>query len=257
MDDNNSMQLDPLPQIPRRNIPRVALMCVSHGQLQLETVKSLLVTQTSPLVESAIVLMPNGPYMDQGRNRAVEQFYINPDLALYDWLLFIDSDVEFTPQDVVAVTSTPHAIVGGAYTSYHNGQQFVVAYNFGPGIHGPNTLLDLTVPELDAMPPTPTPIDAIGTGFLAIHRTAINRFTEFYESPQPWFAELTVAPDPSDESSSHLTGIHLGEDLTFCLRANAINIPVHIHPLVRLHHFKTIGIVMQPHPSTIAPDLKA
>jgi hypothetical protein len=249
MDDNTNNFPDPLPPIPRRNIPRVAIMCVSRGEIQLETVKSMLVVNSSPLVDSTIVLMPNGPYMDMGRNRAVEQFVVNPSLASFDWLLFLDSDVEFTPQDVVTVTSTPHAIVGGAYTSYHGGKQFVVAYNFGPGIHGPNTLLDLTVDELDAMPPTPTPIDAIGTGFLAIHRTAIDRFAEFYASPQPWFAELTVSPDPSDESTSQITGIHLGEDLTFCLRANAINIPVHIHPLVRLNHFKTYGIVMPPHPS--------
>jgi hypothetical protein len=186
--------------------------------------------------------------MDMGRNELTIEFYRNPGLG--EWLVFVDDDVAgWGYADLLDLTQHGHHIVGGAYSSPHDGKQFIVAYDWGPGIHGPMTLVDLTVDDLDAMPDRPTPVAAIGTGFLAIHRSVIEAFPHYYDPPQPWFAELTLLPpDIADVTA----GIHLGEDMTFCLRANALGVPVHIHPGVRLIHYKKLGITLPPHPDRVS-----
>jgi hypothetical protein len=236
-------------------MPHVVIGIVTAGVIQVETVKSLLaLNAASDRINATIVLLPNGPYMDAGRNRMMAQWFTNPALATAERMIFVDSDVVFTVDDVCAIAYSEHHIIGGAYASPHNGKNFVVAYRYDrpddePGTGGITDILrDLEVDELDAMS-GPSPVDAIGTGFLGISRAAAIRFTHYYESPEPWFAELSVNRPNTDEAVEAITGVHLGEDITFCLRAWAIGIPVHIDPTVRLIHFKTLGVQMPPHPS--------
>ena len=238
--------------------PRVVLGVVTSGLIQAETVVSLIAASASNEIDATVVIIPNGPYMDWGRNKMMAAWWMNPELSSAERLIFVDSDIQFTVADILAIAHSPHHIVGGAYASPHDGKQYVVAYNYADGHNGPYTLTDLTVEDLDAMP-GPTPVDAIGTGFLGISREAAARFLSVYHLPQPWFAEVTIPRVPSHLSASstpteteQLTGIQLGEDITFCLRAHAINIPVMIDPTVRLTHYKTAGIRMFPHPSVVA-----
>lgn len=236
--------IDVLP--PPSLTPTVCIAIPTSGDPEWETVQSLLPLTRYDWI--SFIGRPFGPYMDMARNELTIEFYRNPSLG--EWLLFVDDDVaDFTVDDIRAITTTGHHIVGGAYSSPHDGIEYIVAYNWGDGRHGPHTLLDLTLDDLDAMPPEPTPIAAIGTGFLAIHRSVLEAFPHYYDPPQPWFAELTILPP--DASSDITTGIHLGEDLTFCLRANALGIPVHIHPAIRLTHYKKLGIRLPPHPSRL------
>lgn len=243
---NPSYEDDPLANYlpPPSSTPTFCVAILTSGRPVWEMMRATLEAEKDPRV--TVIGKPNGPYMDQGRNELMIHFYRNP--ALGEWLVFVDDDVaDWTVDHLVELTRHGHHIVGGAYSSPHNGEQFIVAYNWGDGVHGPHTLIDMTVPELDALPPTPQPIAAIGTGFLAIHRSVVEAFPHYYDPPQPWFAELTLIPP--DSTGDITTGIHLGEDLTFCLRANALGIPVHIHPAVRLTHYKMLGITLPPHPS--------
>lgn len=236
--------LDALP--PPSDNPTVCIAIPTSGDPEWETLRCLLPLARHDWI--SFIGRPFGPYMDMARNELAIEFYRDP--ALGEWLLFVDDDVAaFTVDDIRAVTTTGHHIVGGAYSSPRDGIEYIVAYNWGEGRHGPHTLIDLTLADLDAMPPEPTHIAAIGTGFLAIHRSVLEAFPHYYDPPQPWFAELTVMPP--DASSDITTGVHLGEDLTFCLRANALGIPVHIHPLIRLDHYKKVGIHLPPHPSRL------
>lgn len=204
------------------------------------------------------VVIPNGPYMDQGRNRTAYTAMVAHDS---EWLLTLDDDLQFTPDHIEnliqwAVEHRIH-VAGGVYGSPHDGKTYAVAYrhdtnpdNLAPDGQ-PDGYIDLTVDEIDAMDPddpSTCQVAAVGTGFLLVHRSVMEVMRFIYAPPQPWFAELTVPmPDPRDEMSETI-GTHLGEDLTFCRRLWSIGIPVHLAPHIRLTHYKTLGITLPPHP---------
>jgi hypothetical protein len=237
--------------------PGSVTMCVtSAGRPTVQSAKSWLTYQLA-LPADPWVIIPNGPYMDQGRNRTTFAALASTQT---EWLLSIDDDVEFTPYDVADLIAwaTSHNIhvAGGIYPSPHDGKNFAVAYRHDPTSLGPDGLpdgyIDLTVEEIDAMDPNDPAtctVAAVGPGFLLVHRAVYELMRFVYAPPQPWFAELTVPmPDPRDEMEATI-GTHLGEDLTFCRRLWAIGIPVHVHPAIRLVHYKTLGVAIPPHPS--------
>jgi hypothetical protein len=237
----------------------VTIAVTSAGRPTIQAAKSWLNLQYVHRADDLIkwVIVPNGPYMDQGRNRTAWQ-----SLALYDteWVMTLDDDIEFSPQDLTDIIdwATRHGrhVVGGIYASPHDGINYAVAYrhdddNLAPDGQ-PDGYIDLTVAEIDAMDPddpTTCTVAAVGTGFLLVHRAVLELMRFVYAPPQPWYAELTVPmPDPRDEMEE-LLGTHLGEDLTFCRRLWAIGVPVHVHPAIRFVHYKTLGIQIPDHPS--------
>jgi len=195
------------------------------------------------------VVIPNGPYMDQGRNRTA---YTAMVAHQSEWLLTLDDDLQFTPEDIEnliqwAIEHRIH-VAGGVYGSPHDGKTFAVAYRTDESGDG---YVDLTTDEIDAMDPNDPKtcqVAAVGTGFLLVHRSVMEVMRFIYSPPQPWYAELTVPmPDPRSEQDETI-GTHLGEDLTFCRRLWSIGIPVHLAPHIRMIHYKTLGITLPPHP---------
>jgi GT2 family glycosyltransferase len=72
---------------------------------------------------------------------------------------------------------------------------------------------------------------ATGAAFLLIHRTALERIRDTSLDPAaPWFRESAVGVPLS----------LMGEDMTFCLRAAAANIPVHVYTGVQVGHMKPV-----------------
>ncbi len=77
-------------------------------------------------------------------------------------------------------------------------------------------------------------VQVAGTGAacLLIHRTVLERVEkEIGDKAAPWFRESV--------SGSRL----VGEDLTFCLRCAAANVPVHVHTGVHVGHMKTTMLI--------------
>lgn len=77
------------------------------------------------------------------------------------------------------------------------------------------------------------PVAGTGAAFLLMHRDALKRVASGWggKGPDlnyPWFREGTLGPRRQ-----------LGEDLTFCLRAQSAGIPVHVHTGVQVGHMKT------------------
>lgn len=247
-----------LPAPGQDDPPSVAIHYVSAGQPMFENVQSLLGLSTDKRLRAHVIGVTSGPYMDQGRNRATFNCL---SLTADEWMLCLDDDVAkpaSMADDILALVdfAVRHRahVVGGCYASPHDGRNFVVAYRHPDGPDGAvdlDSYRDLTVEEVDAMnpdDPTSCHIAAVGTGFLLVHRSILELMMHVYSAPQPWFAELTVN-DAGDTNSG--LGTHLGEDLTFCRRLWAMGIPVHLHPVVRLTHFKKVGITLPPHPSAV------
>jgi hypothetical protein len=74
-------------------------------------------------------------------------------------------------------------------------------------------------------------VSATGTGFLLIHRTVLEKVRDTSKDiAAPWFREMPVGEPLS----------LMGEDMTFCLRAGAAGIPVHVHTGVQVGHMKPV-----------------
>lgn len=241
----------PLPPLHTRlsGKPKLTICIVSSGSPALEAAKSWM--QLAKHENVRWVVMPNGPYMDAGRNRA---YFEGLSQTESEWFLTLDDDLEFDPDDLYNLIEwcefhSLH-VAGGMYVSPRETGDYTVAYRHDET--GDN-YIDLSIDEVDAMDPLhphTCHVAAIGTGFLLVHRSVLERMTFFYNSPQPWFAELTVQTPHPDNPRDLTLGTHLGEDLTFCRRLWALDIPVHIAPHIRLTHYKRVGFRPPSHPHT-------
>jgi hypothetical protein len=189
----------------------------------------------------------HGPYLDDGRNMCV-QWFLNHDDA--DYLLFIDSDIVFTPdqpyQLIQAMFDQGVTLATGVYYSVNvhpviSGITALV-YEWGNNPHMRH--LDSDEPVRDLIPKAPVhidayypqdklhPVDSAGAGFLAIHRSVLidMRDAARVGDPTPWFAELVI------------DGIHMLEDHVFCLRAASLNHRPHVLPCLELGHIKPLVV---------------
>lgn len=143
----------------------------------------------------------------------------------YDKILWIDSDIIFTPQDVIKAYESPYDIVSGAYL-FATGE--VVAYNevAGPAMH---------MEEIKTWT-EPRRILAAGMGFMAVKSGIFESLT------RPWFQSKIVTINVGTES---LTFPMLGEDLSFCYRANDLGYELWLDPSIKLIHEKSVKLTWE------------
>lgn len=146
-------------------------------------------------------------YIAKSRNQACKQFLDDTKL---EWLMFLDTDIVFKPQQVYELFDEAGAdkdIIGALYFGYCEGDLLPVWRRK----HGPNktygTLPRITFGTLEQY-------DAIGMGFTILRRRALEAMRKEYGSdPWTWFGHDLYGAS------------RLGEDITFCERAAAIGIP--------------------------------
>lgn len=170
-----------------------------------------------------------GPMIDQARNDIVEAFLAHPDQP--DWLLMVDADMVWTPADVrrlfEAADEKTHPVIGGL--CFANDQRAgtvwptMMVLSAGDDGEPPNMGRVMDWPRGEVVK-----IDATGGAFLLCHRSVYERMREAVgaANPAPWFF------------ISYLKGIRLGEDVSFCLRCRALDIPIHVHTGVSIGHVK-------------------
>lgn len=158
------------------------------------------------------------------RNIVTQRFLDKNDA---DWLLWIDSDMQWTPFDIDTLldAADPKAtpVLGGLCFGMAHGKPFPTIYHFAE-IDGQLTTIRVPHYERD----TVMQVAATGAAFLLIHRSALKAMAEHsFNEAFPFFQETQNGKDP------------VGEDLTFCLRLAALGIPVHVHTGVRIGHHKS------------------
>ncbi len=241
--------------------PRVVIATISRDSLRMGMVGGVIQSLQAGLVHG-FVMAESGPYLDSGRNRAVANCLEQPDDA-WEWLLFVDSDVEFTPQHV-ADLFRPYAeghldpvgypVIGGIYANPFadevpgeaEGDDRIgpVAYEWVSvtNLHGElegvptETFRRLSRKSLAALPSVRKMDDicqvaCVGTGFMGIHKSLLRAMEARYGQPLPWFDEPVH------------NAIHYGEDMGFCLRLMDMGYPVLVHRGVTPLHHKTIKLV--------------
>jgi hypothetical protein len=168
------------------------------------------------------------PRISEGRSQLVDAFLLTDD----EWLLMVDSDMGWIYDDFELLCKTADKdtvpILGGL--CFGGGRSigcFPTIYALVDEEGRPGLKRQVDYPKNSLLK-----VGGTGAAFLMVHRQVYiamrNRFGGTPENPHPypWFEERV------------LNGTPLGEDIAFCFRAAALEIPVHVHTGVKTRHLK-------------------
>lgn len=171
------------------------------------------------------------------RNMTVRNFL---DDRTAEWLFWVDTDMGFAPDTVERlwqVADPEHRpIVGALAFSQRQTQE--------DGAGGWRTTATPTVFDWEAVDGKEgfsvrwdyarnavTQVSGTGSACILIHRTVFERMAEAFDG-DTWYDRIW------NESMGQITS----EDLSFCMRANLLNIPVHVHTGVQTTHHKPVWL---------------
>jgi hypothetical protein len=169
----------------------------------------------------------------KGRNEIVANFL---DRTTAQWLLFVDSDMGFAPdaleQLLAAAHKTERPIVGGLCfglrregsdpdTHAERFRCFPTVYQWAErdDAVGFRIIADYPRGEL-------VTVGATGAAFVLIHRGALEKIRAAHGDE--WYSQITHPTGPTTFS----------EDMSFCIRAQACDLPIHVDTAVKTCHDK-------------------
>jgi hypothetical protein len=191
---------------------------IHPGEVRGEFAASLFVSAKEIPELMGLAVRQSGPRVAAARNRIVREFL----LTKFEWLLFIDSDMDWTPQHVRYLLETADAaerpVVGGLCFADQMGQLFPTIYQLDEeGSY--HVALDYPMDKA-------FPVDGTGAAFILIHRRVLERLEQKHSEPTPWFADSIV------------NGEERGEDLTFCQRVRDLGYPIYLDARAKIGHTK-------------------
>jgi hypothetical protein len=143
-----------------------------------------------------------------------------------DWLWFIDTDMTFPPEIVDRLVHSAHPrdrpIMGALCFSITDD------FKAAPTIYVVRP--DQKIGRVLDYPRNQIVRAWTGTGCLLIHRDVLERMREKWPKPWEWFVHAQIG----DEM--------VGEDITFCARAEELGIPVHVDTSIKCGHEKPVVI---------------
>lgn len=183
----------------------------------------------------------------------------------FSHMMWLDADIEFTPDDVAALWNLQTEIAVGAYQMKKTGARAYAAWKDG------NLVTDLSKFEV------PTSVDYAGTGFMLIAREAIERVYAHLQNQQSEVEQFlwklagpaprtvreeaiikllieSVAPRYDSPTGTvpalFMTPIHNGilesEDYFFCRMAREAGLHIVMNPHVRLKHWGQYAYAAEP-----------
>ncbi len=194
-----------------------------------------------------IAMIANESLVTRARNTLMAQFLANRQAT---HLMFIDADIDWTPEAVLALLLAEKEVVGGAYPMKKlNWTAMAEAARRGGGVTEMRNWSSVYVVNFvgGAPPPEPgdlLPVQDIGTGFLLIERGVLERMSEAspdlrYRNtaavqaergvPEWGFALFDTMIEPG-------TGFYLSEDYAFCRRWQAMGGEIWLDRRIRLTH---------------------
>ena len=163
--------------------------------------------------------------VSQARNSLTRKFL--DDYPQAEWLWWIDADMAWDPEalDTLMAVADPvkAPIVGGLCFGASHDVLWPTIYQLAE-VDG-----RVTTVRVDDFPRNAVlQVGATGAAFLLIHRSALERIRDHgFNRTFTWFQETELHGEP------------VGEDLTFCLRAAQLGIPVYVHTGVKVGHHKS------------------
>lgn len=162
------------------------------------------------------LFIKNESLIPRGRNTCAATFLKSE----CSHLMFIDSDIQFMPDDVASLWNLQKGVACGVYPMKRDDAPYAA-------------WVDGKLLVEESMPKEPFKVDYAGTGFMLIHREVFLRLQKAF--PQ-WKYEESYGEawaffqDPIED------GFHLSEDYFFCKRYREIGGEVWMDPQVRLKH---------------------
>jgi hypothetical protein len=162
-------------------------------------------------------------------SRQREYILSNWEKEQVDWLLWVDTDIEFKPDDIKALWNLADKdtkpIVSGVY---------FISYEMQNSLPTPVPALYVNGREdggAEVLHPIPSDleemqIDSAGFGFLLMHRSVIQKLREKCKNLSP-FSEI-----------NSVNGPFLSEDMAFFKNIKELEIPVYASLKTRLSHIK-------------------
>ena len=145
------------------------------------------------------------------------------DKVTYNKIFWIDSDIEWTPEQFFKLYDSELEVVSGAYLLADGITTTIHAWGTPGGI--PKNKI-LRMKEI-------TKVQSIGFGFVAIKSGV------FEKLERPWFAHLSQW---IVNSRGEKLPDSLGEDISWCVRAYNAGIDIHFDPSVLVTHLKLAKI---------------
>ena len=195
----------------------------------------------------------NESLITRARNYMVDEFLRSP----HTHMMFIDSDIDFNPMDVIALLALDKPIAGGPYPKKCLAWENIydaVRYGMVPN-DDRGKLADFAGDFVfNAVPGTteiqlnqPVEVLEIGTGFMMIERSVFTKFAEAY--PQYWYNpdhNRAAAFDGSRKIYQYFQAEiepkhnrYLSEDYWFCQKARDAGMGVWFAPWMIIKHHGT------------------
>lgn len=140
----------------------------------------------------------------------------------YDKILWIDSDIAFTPDDAMKLIKSDKDIISGAYL-LATGE--VVAY--------PELLKGALIYDAVKEMKEPMKVEGIGFGFVAV-KSGI-----FEQLSRPWFQSTIVTTEDGFSFAM------MGEDLSWCKRVTDLGYEIWFDPTARVTHHKMMKLTWE------------
>lgn len=156
-----------------------------------------------------------------------------------DWLMWLDTDMGFESDSVdrlidAADPDTAPIMGGLCFMMREAGPDGVggMLVQPAPTVFGWHQTDEVSGFRLMEDYPRDEVVQCAGTGsaFVLIHRSVFERIAQEYG--QSWYSPVR----------NNASGQWISEDLSFCMRANALEIPVHVHTGVKTTHLKHLWL---------------
>jgi glycosyltransferase involved in cell wall biosynthesis len=166
-----------------------------------------------------------GSVIFNNRNAAIQEAKIKN----AEWLVFIDSDMEFGPDDIFRLIHHNAYVVAGVCK---RGDGQVVLYHYKDS--------DNSIYPIMQLPNKPFHVDVTGFGFVGIQRDLINIICMESFREREWKG-LNVQDRRLNYPFNHVTlanGVQVGEDTSFCLRMKELDVKILVDPDIKIGHEK-------------------
>lgn len=241
---------------PDRHLSRAAVLAtLSPGTMSSFAAESIAATMLADgrLPESerrfsidygGTIMTVSGPRIAETRSQIVDTFLQSDVFERASWLVMVDSDMVFRPEDVFELLDTcdpvERPIVGGLCFAGITPETMYPTIYVASRAEGDDKF------DVDKVLEYPrdqvVKCHATGAAFIAIHRNVFLHMLRPFDkggfgtladgtpNPYPWFVE----------GHTDTKGRPFGEDISFCLRAGALGYPVHVDTRRKIGHHKSI-----------------
>lgn len=163
-----------------------------------------------------LIVLGGNCHVDDARNSIVREFLAGQ----CDYLMFIDSDLSWAPEDLVRMARSTREVIAGIYPHKQDERTFPVRH--------------LKRQFLQAEADGALEVDGVPTGFLRISRAALARLAERSEKYFEQEKDTTLTPkifERTIEGTTRYSG-----DYSFCRKWRALGGSIYIDPEIHFGH---------------------